>query len=368
MRFTTIFFVLGIYLNLAFCQKILYKPIFINQCTGVSTDSIYWYVSDSVGNVYIPSDSSNNVLSLPKVGVYTLYIGFLEDSDKVSINKIGLNTDTFFTKKVRWVSYISDPQVTEYYDCDTPADGFVLDYYYNGRLRLSGYFKNGQLVDTLKEFYSNGVIKFLNYPNKKKRQWIHFYKNGNIKSDYNSSKRYNKEYYETGELKVLERWNIRGTIFKNEYFQLGQIKKSQNRNRQIKYDSNGKIVQFTKRKKTIFLEKFVHKDEIRWYDFQSKTFDSIGNVLMSVQYSAQNYEWRRYYPDIIKQNKDYHFDEIVFYQNGIENKKIDFKYIKNNNDFVRYLILYKLENGIWIEKETSTEDNIYKYLGNLIID
>ena len=67
------------------------------------------------------------------------------------------------------------------YNCgDIPCDGFHADYYdkNNNKLRLTGFFKKGMPVDTIKEYFENGVVKFIYYPYKRK------YKYGGRKYNY----------------------------------------------------------------------------------------------------------------------------------------------------------------------------------------
>ena len=118
---------------------------------------------------------------LPSFGEYQLHLEIGEEPEIINIQKYGLNTDTFYIKRVNLAVYASNPPHSEFFDCNKLANGAITDYYYNGSIRLTSNFKNGQPIDTLKRYYRNGMTQEVYIPQKRKRQQIYYFKNGNIK-------------------------------------------------------------------------------------------------------------------------------------------------------------------------------------------
>lgn len=206
MKPTLYIFILFCSINLTFGQKIEFKPIFINQCDGKITNKVDWVLLDSNNNVVVFFELED-VVALPYLGNYKLYEtdDFFQEDDNyyaINIEKQGLNTDTFYTKKIELLLYVSNPHRSGHYSCGHLASGTLTDYYYNGNIRLIGTFKDGQPIDTLKEFYTDGAIKEIDIPKTKQR--IIYFRNGNVKfTAFNRSKRKRHivEYYENGNLK-----------------------------------------------------------------------------------------------------------------------------------------------------------------------
>jgi len=346
-----------------FAQEIIYKPVFIDQCTDSLAENPFWWLSDSDCNSYNLTDFASTSVYLPKLGKYFLNLEIGEEPEIISIDKYGETIDTFYTKRVQLAIYVSNPPHSEFFDCDSLANGPVTDLYYNGNIRLTGYFSNGQPIDTLKKYYRSGVMQELYIPHKRHRQQIYYYQNGQIRTDYNFAKRYSKDYYESGELKKEESWNRKYHTEKFEYYKNGQLKLNENRKTQIRYFSNGLIKNQTTRKEVLILEKIFTKYGTPWFEYQCNLSDSLGNKQALIKYGGNSFTLG-YFPDSISQIKEYQFEEILLYKNGQEIKKVDFKYEKDGTDYVRKLILFERKDDIWIEKEITTANNVYKILAS----
>lgn len=346
-----------------FAQEIIYRPVFIDQCKDSISESRFWLISDSNGNYYTLNSFASTSVYLPKLGKYFLHLEIEEEPEIISIEKYGETIDTFYTERVQLVIYVSNPPHSEFLDCGSLANGQVIDFYYNGNIRLTGDFLNGQPIDTLKKFYRSGIIQELYIPNKRHRQKINYYKNGQIQTNYNFAKRYRKDYYESGELKKETSWNRKYQTEKFEYYKNGQIKLKENRKTQIGYFSNGLIKNQTTRKKVLKLEKIFTKYGTPLFEYQCNLFDSVGNKIAFIQYWGDSFNYRNY-PDSITQINKNQFGEILLYKNGKAINKVDFKYEKNGGDYVKKLILYEMENDVWIEKDITAANNVFKILAS----
>lgn len=346
-----------------FAQEILYKPVFIDQCTDSLAENPFWWISDSDCNSYNLTDFTSTSVRLPKLGKYYLNLEIGEEPEIINISKFGETVDTFYTKRVQLTIWMSNPPHSEFFDCDSLANGQVTDFYYNGNIRLTSDFSNGQPIDTLKKYYRSGVMQELYIPNKRHRQQIYYYNNGQIRNDYNYSKKYSKEYYESGELKKEEFWNRKYHTEKFEYYKSGQLKLKEHKKNQIRYFSNGLTSNQTTRREVLILERIFTKYGTPWFEYKCDFSDSLGNKLAFVQYGGNSFTLGNY-PDSLSQIKDYQFEEILLYKNGQEFNKVDFKYEKEGTDYVKKLILYEKKGDIWIEKEITTANNVYKILAS----
>lgn len=345
-----------------FAQEITYKPVFIDQCKDSLVQNSLWWISDSNYTSYNLVDHSSTSVILPKLGKYFLNLEIGEEPEIINIEKYGETIDTFYTKRVHFPMYINKPLYSSFLDCDSWANGLVTDFYYNGNIRLTCNFSNGKPIDSLKKYYSSGVMQELYIPFLKHRQHIFYYKNGQIRIDYNSAKRYSKEYFESGELKKEEFWNRKyHTKKKHEYYKNGQLKHNEHKKCQIRYFSNGFIKNQTTRKEVLILERIFTKYGTPWFDYQCNLWDSLGNKLAFIQYSGFMFPSGNF-PDSISQIKEYQFNEILLYKNGQELIKVGFTIEKEGSDFIDKLIIYEKKDDIWIEKEITTVNNVYKIL------
>jgi len=328
-------------------QRIIYKPVFIDQCTDSVAKDFYWYIADCDSTIYNLDNLSSNGVYLPKIGKYLLYLDFGEDPEELEIKSNGTRIDTFFTERVKLARYVSNPPYSEFYDCAKLANGKITDYYYKGNIRLTGTFKAGQPVDTLKRFYRSGVMQELFIPTKRKRQQIFFYKNGNIKTDYNFAKNSSQEYYESGKIKKVEKWRRRHTE-KVEYYKSGNIKLQENKKSQTRYYSNGIIQIQTTRKEVMILERIFTKYGSPWYEYKCNLFDSSGNMVAFFQYGGSNFSYGYYFPENISEIEDYQFEKIAFYKNGDKIQSFDFFKLDDEREEYRAIQLL-----LKIEKENS---------------
>lgn len=324
MKISTLIIAFFSLIKLAHSQEIKYKPIFINQCTKEVSNEVFWWISDMNSNNYNQVDYNENTIALPTLGKYKIHFGNEEDSKLINIEKFGISKDTFYTNRITLANYVSNPPVSEYFDCNNLANGIVKDYFYNGDLRQKGDFINGQLIDTLKTYFRNGIIKELYIPQKNKNQHIVFFENGNIKTDYNFKKKYKKEYYESGEIKKIEKWNHKFNTEKLEYYLNGQKKIEENNTKQIEYFLNGNLKSQCTRKEVSKLKRIFSKYKNRWYEYQCHKFDSFGNKIAFAKFNGNNFSNWNIYPVNLTEIKASQFITIIIYDNVRIIKSVDF--------------------------------------------
>jgi antitoxin component YwqK of YwqJK toxin-antitoxin module len=203
-------------------QEIIYKPIFINQCTKEEEKNITWNIIDLKQKKFLKKEPFDVEVLLPSLGVYELIYN-INVSERIEIKKTGTTTDTVFLEKLKLSVAISNPPFSEYIVCNTLANGRVTDYYSNGKIRAIGTFEDGQLTDTLKKYDNEGVLTELQIPNKKGNRLLDYYKDGKIKVDLNYRKKYKKFYYESGKLAEYESWQGKRKLV--SYFENGTLKR-----------------------------------------------------------------------------------------------------------------------------------------------
>lgn len=376
-------------------QEIIYKPTFIDPCTNEIQEGIYFYISDS-NQVYELEEYIERLLEgfevdsiiLPRLGEYKLYYNLDDKGMSINVISRGVNRDTFLFERLKYTLYISTPPHSEYFYCDSLANGEVVDYYHNGNRRMHGIFEEGQPVDTVFSYYRNGNLsnyyidqdghyKSYDYVEngelesiyENTKEWTKtYYGNGQLKYIWDKQKRYRKKYYSDGQLKSEQFWNKKG-IRKGAktFFQNGDLKMRATKNIVKKFDQDGNKVEQLNRKETFVFERIFSKDLIdkfnRSYACQWKSYQTNGIVKRTITFSIYSHYSSAYpFPDSIQDIETDHFDEIIFYKDGKESQKIDSKYISENDRYVEKYFLYRKENGKWIKEGEIEADQIYKLI------
>ncbi|KOS05544.1 hypothetical protein AM493_05470 [Flavobacterium akiainvivens] len=207
---------LSLLISSAGYSQIKYVPVMINQCTG-NKDYEYFQLTDWKGETYTNTD--NDTITLPEPGVYQMHHDFKEAPVSIKFNDTEIRTDTFYTTKLNLSIYISNPPFSEYFSCGEKANGLVTDYYFNGTIRQTGTFKNGQLDGFLKMYSNLGKLQEMHFKHKKKWSKTEYYTNGTIKSYTGNINGFeHNEYYNDGKLSLHETssgfmiYNSTGTI------------------------------------------------------------------------------------------------------------------------------------------------------------
>ncbi len=361
MKFNLNIFIFIFLSNLIYAQQIKYTPIFINQCTGQQTEQPWW-ISDFENNNYYKTDYSDNFIFLSKSGIYKLHLELFGEPEIIIVKNEKEIIDTFYTKRIELRQYVSNPPFSEYFDCDSLANGLITDYYYNGNIRIKGIFKNGQPIDTLKEYYRTGEISEIFIPFEKHIKEITYFKNGQIKTDYNSEKKYEKEYYQNEQIAKETFWNKKN-ISINEFYENGNIKLKINNKFKKEYSINGTLIQEIKRKEILIFNRIFSKGNGKFYEYNWCFYNTNGVIEKELIFNESGFLMNNF-PDSIEQIKEYLFSKILFYKEGVLYKKIENKPIKENNKFVDKFVIYRKKNNEWIEEGIIDYDNLYYKINN----
>ncbi|NHN26008.1 hypothetical protein FIA58_010010 [Flavobacterium jejuense] len=340
-------------------QEIKYKPVFINQCTKEEDKTVTWNIIDKKQRKPLKKQPFDVEVLLPRLGEFELVYDF-NDAEHIKIEKTGTTIDTIFLEKIRMVYLVSHPPILLFQDCSTNATGKITDYYSSGKIRATGTFENGKLTDTLKKYDKEGIITDIEIPYKKGNRLLHYYKDGQIKEEVNYWKKYKKLYYETGKLAEYESWKGKEKLI--SYFENGTLKRLRNSKKQETFSKEGILVDKITRKEILILERLFsfNRDDRnhRFYEYDWEQYDEKGTVKCKIVYYESNYSLIDF-PDSLQQIAQSSIDKTTFYQKGITYKKITTKYLKEDNNYKKWFIIYRKENEEWIEEETVAVEDFF---------
>ena len=95
MKSITVITFLLAFTKLTFGQQVIYKPVFIDQCSGLKKDSVSWWLTGSNNQFYAPGILRDDIVVLPDTGEYFLFSENIEMS--FSIQDTGIISDTLYT-------------------------------------------------------------------------------------------------------------------------------------------------------------------------------------------------------------------------------------------------------------------------------
>ncbi|MFK7771353.1 MAG: hypothetical protein AB8F94_04405 [Saprospiraceae bacterium] len=324
--------------------QITFEPTFINQCSKEVLPSQFWTVSDSLKTYGFKNlNVKKKVLPLPKLGKYKLHVGFDELEIEFTINKNGINRDTFLFQRITQ-SIIIGPG-SEYLDCGVLANGKITDYYHNGKIRMQGVFEKGQLIDTLFSYRKNGQRIEVFIPNKKGWKKIQYFHNGKIKSE---------------EIKARKK---KSTL--KEYFPNGILKRKQSHKKLEIYNQNKVVVEKMKRKEILIFERIFKRKKHgreKFYEYQWESFDDRGIIKRKIIFDSDHFNTSPF-PDSVQQIDGFLFEQIVFYFNGKEFKKVALELV-DRKSLSRKLVVYRKEEKKWVREKTTSINQVHKVINN----
>ena len=204
--FLRILFLLQCFFQLS-AQEITFKPIFIDQCSGKPSVLKAWFIIGS-DSLVEPIANNRREVILSEKESYTLYDDFGQ-AYPFSVDKLGTTRDTFNLVYLSFHTEISNPPSSYFMACGSLATGRLTDYFYNGNTRMTGLFKEGQPIDTLKSYYRSGQPKEVYIPLPTGDKHFFYFDNGGLELERDNQKKIEKSYYETGELKQKVTWGNR---------------------------------------------------------------------------------------------------------------------------------------------------------------
>ena len=359
--FVYIFFFFSIQVSFG---QIIYKPVFINQCKKEVEASVIWNLSDSTG-FHGTEDFTPIQVKVPKSGTYNLNI---ESDDPILINipNQPLVIDTIFLQKIRLETYLIGPPYSEYYDCQTLANGKIVDNYSNGSIRIRGTFEQGQPTDSVFSYYRSGQISQIFIPLRKKWKQTTYFPNGQIKSVNDTKERYYKDYYQSGQLHHDALWSKNNRSRVKTYDENGILQSSRNHNKIKRFNTKNVLVQEMKRRETRVLKRIFtfnkNKSSNRYYKYVWKSYDSKGIIQREVLFSRYSSCCRSTFPDTIVLVRKHEFDKVILYKKGKEHTKIDFESVPKAKEYEQKMVLYKKVGDKWIRREESESRDIHDYI------
>lgn len=94
----------------------------------------------------------------------------------------------------------------------------------------------------------------------------------------------------------------------------------------------------------------------RFYEYKWDLFDEDGTIKRRIIFNSHGFLMSAF-PDSIKQIDEFLFEKILFYENGKESKKNEFKYVYENKISVKKMLVYRKENNEWTEEKITTANN-----------
>lgn len=274
-------------------------------------------------------------------------------------------------KTIRLQHYVSNPPKSDFF-CDTiVCEGHCISHFSNGQKKLVGRFKKGQPIDSVFWYYRNGNLQklFIPYDKDYEYTYLTYYENGQLKSIINTRKRFEREYYSSGQLKKNKNWNRNLKARIRTYYDNGILKEKESWKKLRRYNLKGILMDKIKRSEVNRLEKFFFgsKKVSDSYKYRWKTFDTNGVIKRRIdftEYYGNNFE-NGNFPDSVTQIKDYLFDQIIFYKKGKQSAKITTRYVIENNDVIKKLTVYTRQKNRWIFIKEKSINEIYRTLKQL---
>lgn len=334
------FYILFFLITNSIVGQIVYTPVFVNQCSKKVEEDYYWYLTDST-KVYQLNKFNREGVSLPRAGKYKLFYELGEEPIIVTISNERIIRDTIFLKRLVWKAYISYPPVSEWFDCDGLANGMVTDYYDEENKRMQGEFKDGQPIDSLFYYFRSGGLSEIFIDKRKGWKSINYFENGQIESIYDDRKKYEKIYYPNGQIKKEESWTKKYRSKCREYYQEG-IKMIKDHKERKKYNKNGVLIEKIQRKEIFVFDRLfdvtAFRDNYRYYKYTWNSYDANGIIQRKIIFNNSGSLDGPFLDDLDEIESE-SFEEIIFFKNGIEVKKVEVKY----EGFVKKLYLYSKE-------------------------
>lgn len=196
-------------------------------------------------------------------------------------------------------------------------------------------------------------------------QQITYHKNGKIKSIIDTKKRSEKEFYPNGQLKLEKKWSRKGKIKLKEFYQDGQLSKKQSHKTLESYNSKNIVIEKIKRKEILIFERIFAKKKHgrdKFYLYEWKSFDDQGTIKRKMIFNGDHFN-QHPFPNSVQQIDNFLFEEIIFYFNGKEFKKIALELI-NQSTLSRKLVVYRREGKKWIREKTTSIDKAHELIEN----
>ncbi len=249
------------------------------------------------------------------------------------------------------------------YNCSgEPCEGNQTDYYDNEetKVRKTGRFKSGMPVDTIKEYYENGVLKSLYYPYKRKYKYcgrkynyclyIEYDEQGNCIRYTNDKDGIERKYRSDGMLiSVLYYCRRKGSAkYYVENFPGSKKKSVITKGNKYDYDENERLRRHWMCKSTSYDK----KSKVMSGTFYFEEYDVAGDISRIGRFYSNLYEYDQWlhispeFPADLDSVPVQDFKEIVYPRLNIKDV-YRWDYANNRTRIIRY----KLNGKVWVEIE-----------------
>lgn len=154
-----IFFLFTIFIK---GQKTEFQLFGKTKCgDSIKLIELYSATKDSVD--YVSWDT--NPIVLPDTGVYFIRTADAEgDLIRINIYHKGLNKDTIVISSIFDIAYSPMfPHFSGWICCDEKCEGYQVDYYNNGNIRIEGTFRKGKAIGELKYYNLDGTLSTIRH-------------------------------------------------------------------------------------------------------------------------------------------------------------------------------------------------------------
>lgn len=165
---TVILFVLTLS-GLSYAQDLNYRLCIKNKCSNTIVKDIF-YTLQKGGSNYIPD--TNGVTRLPEAGAYILRSASFSDVIELNFQDYKSYCDTLNADEIiECLEPTTRPRFIGFCCCDfTPCEGYKIDRFNNGQVRIESQFRNGIPIGKFKRYNQSGkLVEVTTYSKKGKR-------------------------------------------------------------------------------------------------------------------------------------------------------------------------------------------------------
>lgn len=327
--------------------QIEFKPVFYSPCE----DS--FFVAQENNRRHAIHYLSGLPSQIADTGLYTFKMGIHSESYTIKVEEGGFH-DTINLQQLHMMFVIG--QGAEYLVCNSKANGYYKETYYNGQPKFIGTFEDGQIKDSLIEYYPNGVVKSAEYIKPFKYFKYTYYMDGQLKTymdnefertyypdgtlqyEYDFYQRTEKKYFSNGNLSSIETSKEQKTYYTHQ-----QLK-----SRIVKDVPNGAFMRMG-------LVRFKFSD---FSNYKWQVFDSISEKMFEVHFELSSSHFSGRFPETLISLNDAIVDKAFITIN--HKKKYKLKRKPRSVSFE----LYEKVNGKWrlVKEYDSFSDRTVTYM------
>lgn len=260
------------------------------------------------------------------------------------------------------LNFIIEKEGALYYCFGKPCEGVNTDYYYNDgdKIKITGWFKKGMPVDTIKEYYESGALKSVYYPYRDK------YKYRGVKYPLSLVIEYDEAgvciRHKDDEAGIEKRYDAQGGLISElhyskkkshieqyiEYYPNRQQKTVITKRNRHDYDENGRLIRHWMRKS----ERFNKKDGVISASFYFEEYDLSGNTVKIGRFYTEMKEGEPFehlkpeFPNCIEGVPLQDYKEVEY---PLQEMKEVFRWDFENRKTI--IIRYRQKNNRWVEVE-----------------